>query len=94
MLSFRKSSISIKTRIETCKSTILLPYLLFWVKVVYPLKQGLKQLIKWGVKKIKGEGKSSISIKTRIETFTESFYIKSKIKVKVVYPLKQGLKLF
>jgi len=38
------------------------------------------------------EGKSSISIKTRIETIHASIELVKTRKVKVVYPLKQGLK--
>ena len=86
-----KNSESIKTRIETItapsSTKTLIP-----VRIVNPLKQGLKlsSLTYWFWKLVKS--KNSESIKTRIETITAPSSTKTLIPVRIVNPLKQGLK--
>ena len=64
------------------------------VKVVYPLKQGLKQIGRGSYKRgISNRVKVVYPLKQGLKPFWKKMFGLKQGAVKVVYPLKQGLKL-
>ena len=66
---------------------------IYAVKVVYPLKQGLKLCVLNYFAIIHRYVKVVYPLKQGLKRFAGSFHKSTFHNVKVVYPLKQGLKL-